>query len=84
MHRLRGRMQIFVKGLTATHIALDVEPSDRIVDVKSKIQDKLGIPRGEQQLIFAGKPLEDGNTFQDYSIQKDSTLELNIPIRGGF
>ena len=76
-------MQILVKILTEKHITLEVEPTDRIEDVKSKIQEQEGIPSEQQILIFAGKELEDGHTLQDYSIQKDSTLHLKFKIWDG-
>ena len=77
-------MQIFIEINVATGneiITMEVEPTDRIEDIKVMIYDKKGILPADQKLIFAGTQLEDGNTLQDYSIQKDSTLRLVIPSK---
>ena len=57
---------------------LDVEPSDSIESVKTKIQDELGFPPDRQILVYHGTVLEDGRTLSDYGIGAGATLILTL------
>ena len=81
--RLRGGSQIFVKTLSGRSITLNVEKTDTIEELKTKIREKESIPEDQQRLVFAGKCLDDGKTVGDYNIQSESTVFMLLRLRGG-
>ena len=76
-------MQIFVKTLIGKTITLQVGPTTSIVNVKTMIQEKEGIPPDIIRLNFAGKLLEDCRTLSDYNIEDESTVYVFLHLRGG-
>ena len=71
-------MLIFVETPTGK-ITLEVKVYNTIKDIKEKIEDKIGIPHRQQQLIFAGKKLWDSLTLSVCNIYNMSTLHLKLP-----
>jgi hypothetical protein len=69
---------IFVKDTTGRTLTLEVNPSDTVANVKIKIQDREGISLDRQRLVFAGRPLDDACTLQDYNIQRESTIDMLV------
>ena len=71
-----GSIRIFVKTFTGKTFSLFVYYDDTIESIKTKIQNKEGIPSSQQILIFEGIQLEDQRTLSDYNIQNNSCIHL--------
>lgn len=62
---------------------IDVEPSDRIISIKEKLEEKEGIPPAQQRLVFQGKQLKDDKTINSYKLKGGTILHLVVALRGG-
>ena len=69
-------IQIFIKGDCTKPIILNMSTLDTVLDVKTKIRDIQGIPPQEQNLIFAGKKLNDAFQLYRYGLLSGSTVNL--------
>lgn len=75
-----GNMQIYVKTLKNRSIALNVDSTDTVTNLKIKIQDKEGISPYHQRLIYNGKIIENAKMLSDYDIQSGATLYLVLRL----
>ena len=71
-------MQIFVKKQNGQQFCIDVGMKDTLLDIKHKIHALEHVPADRQKIVFAGHNLENERLFNDYGIQKNSTVYLEI------
>lgn len=73
-------MQLFVKFIKT--YALEIEETATVDYLKSIVEEKTNVSKGDQRLLYAGIQLEDDYTLEYYKIKKESTLHLVIRMRG--
>ena len=73
-------MQIILQTLTRMTITVEVEPSDTIKTLKAKIEEKEGISRDLQFLVFANQRLDDSRTLTDYHISGGDVISLLLRV----
>ncbi|CAG9813581.1 unnamed protein product [Phaedon cochleariae] len=76
-------MLLKVVTLTGDERMLDVEPTDKILTIKEKLEEKEGIPPEQQRLVFQGKQLKDDKTVNSYKLKGGTVLHLVVALRGG-
>ena len=71
-------MQIHVKTPEGKPITLDVEASTTLHNLKTIIQNMVGIPRKQQRLIFKDKQLEDSHTLTNYGVEHGAPMKRHF------
>lgn len=76
--------QIFVRHIDGKTLTADASPSSSIQSILEQVEDKTGVPTAEMRVDYGGKPLDPKRKVSDYNIQKESTLNVNLRLKGGF
>ena len=77
-------MQIFVQGSERKIRTIKVDPDkDTIKNGKQLYEDMTGLLVDKQVWLYSSKVLKDDTTFDDNDIQKDSTIQVIVEIKGG-
>jgi large subunit ribosomal protein L40e len=74
-------MKIFLKTLDGAVISFEVEPTDPIEQLKTQIEEKVGIPYDAQTLLSNGRQLDFRCTFNHYNITNESIIHITHRFR---
>ncbi|XP_072103645.1 2'-5'-oligoadenylate synthase 3-like [Mobula birostris] len=69
--------------INGRNLTIQVLPSDKVSSLKDKIESLERIRRSQYYLTFQSMPLEDERTLQSYGIKQNSTILVNLRLRGG-
>ena len=78
-----GFYHVNVVTLSGTTHQIDLMPDWFVETLRTRIQDKSGIPPDQQRLVWNGKQLEDGRRLDDYKIPSGDKMTLVLRMRGG-
>jgi len=77
-------MQIFITLPTSSkNILINCNPSDLVKNLKERIAERVQIETHDQILNYACKILKDHLPLDSYNINPDSTIHLNLRVKGG-
>lgn len=79
-----GDIEISIRTQTGKNFSVKVHPNENILSIKTKLQNKEGIPPEQQRLIFAGRELDEYRTLNEYTTDtKGLVFFLVLRLRGG-
>ncbi|XP_028680076.1 ubiquitin-like protein ISG15 [Erpetoichthys calabaricus] len=76
-------MQVFLKNDKSQTKTYEIQPGETVTQFKQKVYRGEKVSTDQMILIYEGKQLEDGRKMDDYNIQTNKTIYLNLRLRGG-
>lgn len=69
-------VELNIKTLDSQIYTFEVDKNMPVSSFKEKIANKIGVPIGQQRLIFRGKVLKDEHVLSEYHVENGHTLHL--------
>lgn len=69
-------MHLKIKELKGNELLIQIEPSDTVLTLKSKIESATNVPIGEIKLLLSGKVLQDEKSLEEYKVSESSRIML--------
>ena len=82
-YQQQAPIPILFRTLRGDIVTLLTYPSERVRDVKKRLQEREGFPRGQMNLVLGGTELRDDAFLEEYRLQQDSTLLVTFKIPTG-
>lgn len=77
-------MQIFIKNVSGSTFPITVPSDLSIHHLTTLLSVRTSLPSSDLRLVYAGKHLSsNSSTLASYGIQREATLHLAMPLRGG-
>lgn len=80
---LNGEFEVGVKLLNGRTAIIKVCPDTTIGEFRGVLRTMENLALKSFRLIYNGKQLEDKNTFGDYGIKADATIQMTAILKGG-
>ena len=77
----QDELQIFINTLQGKTMPIEVQDSDTICSIKTRIHEKEGMPIDQQCLVFNGKQLEDNMKIGECLIKNKAVIYLVLRLR---
>ena len=74
---------ILFRTLRGDIVTLLTYPNERVRDLKRRLQEREGFPRGPMNLVLGGTELRDEAFIEEYKLQQDSTLLVTFKVPSG-
>ncbi|KAL3063208.1 hypothetical protein OYC64_002898 [Pagothenia borchgrevinki] len=75
-------IQVFLKNEKGVSSTYDIKPDETVSQFRSRVEERERVPVSQQRLLHESREMNEGK-LSDYNVRANSTIFLNLRLRGG-